>query len=303
MRSHAHDGTRLLAGIDWRTPKPAFVDIDVIQLLTAACLVESRGDSYGVYLSRVFSGDKHFSAEIEQWSREENEHGIALSTWLERSVPKFEFGALLKRYNEDIRLAYLDSNTTSSIRGSKAAELLSRCCVEAGTSTYYKAMAATVQDKALSLICTRLARDEINHYRLFKKKLDELREVEDVTPLSLAVQSFRRFSELGDDQVSYAYYLARNPSGTYDGRYYSNLMTRSMFRLYSNDRISELVKLNLGAYGIAKRGLFGMMSSKFIARFLTFSLHHYVALRILVLNHKIDMRRIRYYLKLGISHG
>jgi hypothetical protein len=68
---------RLLEGIVWgrETTK---IENEILWLLVASSLVESRGDLYGDYLSRVFSDDPEFEKEIVSWSVEENEHGAAL---------------------------------------------------------------------------------------------------------------------------------------------------------------------------------------------------------------------------------
>jgi rubrerythrin len=207
------DGSRLLAGIQWECGKPESVNADIIHLLIAASLVESRGDLYGDYLRRVFYDEPEFAELIREWSREENEHGIALSTWLTKSVPNFEFKTLQEKYNAEVTLAYQNSSEEKSIRGSKARELLSRCAVESSTSTYYKAVASVVEDEPLKIICSRLARDEINHYSLFRRKLDKVREGERIGTLKLAYMSILRLLEFEDDQMSYAFYVACNTRG------------------------------------------------------------------------------------------
>jgi rubrerythrin len=299
-------GDRLLVDINWKQHGSAPISVDLIQILTAACLVESRGDSYGEYMSRVFADDPEFALQIRQWSTEESEHGIALSKWLSYAQPTFDFAALFQRYNRDIKLSYLNSASTASIRGSKYAELLSRCCVESGTSTYYKAVAAVTSDEPLRTICTRLARDEINHYRLFKKKLDKLRAWQKPKSCFLLWQAIRRLVELEDDQVSYAYYLARSPNQQYDRRYYASLMGRIAFRFYSNERITELIKLNLQAFGIDKTNVFGPTKYRLLTKTLAVALRVYIAVRVLLLNQTINLRRIKYHsmaTRFGGKHG
>jgi len=288
------DGQRLLQGIPWGKCTPSKVSIDLTQLLVAASLIESRGDSYGEYLARVFCDEPYFVSRILKWSKEENEHGIALSTWLKHALPELDFDALFKRYTTEVTLAYQDSDEQRSIRGSKSAELLSRCSVESGTSTYYKAMSTIVEDEPLRIICLRLAADEISHYGLFKSKLDEMRSRDGIHPFRLLYNSLFRLFELEDDQVSYAYYLARSPRGSYDKEYYSNLMTRTLFSVYNRDRVSELVKLNLRAFGLSKAPAIQLFSYGKVVQALTTLLFWYIRLRVFRMNWKINFRRIRY---------
>jgi len=157
---------RLLDNVPWNKSNVRSINIDLLQLLIAAALVETRGEAYGEYLMRVFSDDQEFVEVIRGWSKEEAEHGVALGTWLTRTLPNFDFDAHVKQYLEGARLSYINSTSANSIRGSRSAELLSRCAVESATSTYYKSISDLVDDEPLKIICQRLARDEINHFGL-----------------------------------------------------------------------------------------------------------------------------------------
>jgi rubrerythrin len=274
------DGSRLLAGIPWERGKPDSVSTDVVRLLVAASLVESRGDSYGAYLSRVFFDEPEFIQAIRKWSREEDEHGVALSTWLVRSLPNFQFQVLLERYNSDLGLSYQNSTNETSIRGSKAGELLSRCAVESSTSTYYKSVADAVDDEPLKTICLRLAHDEIGHYSLFRKKLDRLREAQRISPLRLLYMSLHRLLELEDDQMSYAFYLACGARGSYDRAYFSKALVTAAFGLYSDKRIAELVKLNVRAFGVSKSKLAAIIGHDRMIRTISSCLRFYMRSRV-----------------------
>jgi hypothetical protein len=283
------DGARLLAGIPWERSAPESVTPQLVNLLIAACLVESRGDAYGAYLERVFFDDPPFIETIKRWSIEETEHGIVLASWLKHARPELSISQLLAKYNQGIRLRYINSNDTTSIRGSKIAELLSRCAVESGTSTYYKAIAENVHDEALRLICTRLARDEINHYAIFRKKLDQLRVSARFSSFDLLKMSLSRFLELEDDQVSYAYYVALNSSEPYNKKLCSQLMIRTAYGLYNKDRVSELVKLNLRAFGISKSRVVWLVHYDYVVSTFTWTLLAYIRARSAIINVKLHV--------------
>src|SRR3546814_4742156 len=56
-----------------------------------------------------------------------------------------------------------DVDATESIRGSRAGELVARCMVEVGTSSYYRALGDAATEPALKAICRFIAGDELRH--------------------------------------------------------------------------------------------------------------------------------------------
>ena len=50
-------------------------------------------------------------------------------------------------------------------------EMIARCMVEVGTSSYYTALRDAVREPVLKEICRHIAADEIRHYKLFYKNL------------------------------------------------------------------------------------------------------------------------------------
>ena len=54
-----------------------------------------------------------------------------------------------------------------SSRGSRCGELVARCIVETGTSSYDTALMDAVEEPVLKEICRNIAADELRHYKLF----------------------------------------------------------------------------------------------------------------------------------------
>ena len=104
-------------------------------------------------------------------------------------------------------------NTQSSIRGSQTGELISRCIVETGTSSYYTALADACEEPVLKSICRHVAADELRHYKLFYA--DYLKRYIDRDKLNRFRASQRsacaRIGESEDDELAYAYYAANAP--------------------------------------------------------------------------------------------
>ncbi len=56
--------------------------------------------------------------------------------------------------------------------------MTARCVVETGTATYYRAMARSTDEPVLQDLATRIATDEVNHYKHFYRFFRCYREQE-----------------------------------------------------------------------------------------------------------------------------
>jgi hypothetical protein len=191
--------------IPWRDFDPTKVDADVLKLVKAASLIEFNSGDYTAYLCNVFHDDRRFQKAARNWELEEVQHGRVLGMWAKLADPSFDFEAAFKTFTEGFRLP-IDS--TESVRGSRAAELISRCLVETGTHTYYSALADATQELVLKAICRRIAADERAHYALFHRYLDRYQRQERMHLLRRIAVAFARVRETQDDELAYAYYAA-----------------------------------------------------------------------------------------------
>ena len=58
------------------------------------------------------------------------------------------------------------------MRGSRRGEMISRCVVESGTSSYYTAIRDATDEPVLKEIAGRIAADEYRHYKLFYETMN-----------------------------------------------------------------------------------------------------------------------------------
>ena len=96
----------------------------------------------------------------------------------------------------------VDFDCDVSRRGSRTGEMIARCMVEVGTSSYYSALRDGVQEPVLKEICRNIAADEIRHYKLFYGNLTRCLERERVgfcTRLRVAAE---RIAESEDDELA-----------------------------------------------------------------------------------------------------
>jgi rubrerythrin len=153
-----------LDDIPWDSFDPSKVDADMLKVAKAAALVEYNARDYGDYLRNVFHDDETFRAVSDDWVEEEIQHGLALGRWASLADPSFDFDRAVERFRKQYRI---NVDAQASIRGSRAGELIARCMVETGTSSYYTALADAADEPVLKAICLRIAADELRHYKLF----------------------------------------------------------------------------------------------------------------------------------------
>ena len=137
-----------LSDIAWDAFDARRVDPEIVPIIKAASLVEANAESYRAYLNEVFRDDARMQASIEGWAKEEVQHGHALGRWAEMADPSFSFDECFERFREGFQLP---QGVDASVRGSMSGELIARCMVETGTSTYYSALAEATEEPVLKL--------------------------------------------------------------------------------------------------------------------------------------------------------
>ena len=235
-----------LDDIDWASFDASKVDADLLRTVKAASLVEANAPDYVTYLSQVFSDDAELLAEIERWGIEEEQHGAALARWAELADPGFSFEQALKDFQEGYSIPM---DVDESTRGSRGGELLARCVVETGTSSFYSAIRDASDEPVLKEIASRLAKDEFNHYKLFYDHF--LRYEKDVPSKIRRLKiALGRVNEADDDELSYAYYCANTPADSYDREGCAKAYQARALGLYQRRHTDRLVAMIANACGI-----------------------------------------------------
>ena len=248
-----------LDDIEWARFDPAKVDSEILKVIKAASLVEHNGRDYAAYLCNVFADDPGFQDIAREWAEEEVQHGQALGRWAQIADPGFDFAASLRRFTDGYKLP-LDAR--ESVRGTRAGELVARCIVETGTSSYYSALADAVEEPVLRQICKQIAGDEFRHYRLFYTHMNRYLERDRIGRLRRLAVVLGRINESEDDELAYAYYAANTPSDApYDRRRYSRAYARRAYGLYRPSHVERAMGMCFKAAGIdGKQGLRRLLS-------------------------------------------
>jgi len=256
-----------LDDIPWRSFDPSKVDPDLLKLAKAAAMVEKNGLDYAAYLANVFPDDASFRRVAEHWATEEVQHGDALGRWAMLADPAFDFDSAFGRFREGYRLP-LDA--TESVRGSRAGELVARCIVEVGTSSYYASLAEAAEEPVLKAVCRHIADDEIRHYNLFYTHLNRYLEKEGISRWDRLKVALGRMAETEDDELSYAYYAANGQGEPYDRKQCNREYTLRAYRYYQPPMIERGIAMTLKATGFKPDGWAASVLSKGAARFMTF---------------------------------
>ena len=244
-------GSWTLGDIPWDRFEGSLVERDILAIVKAASLVEANGAAYAKHLRLVFAGDPGFQESARRWGEEEAQHGEALGRWAALADPDFDFAAALARFRAGYRI---DFDRDTSRRGSRCGEMIARCIVETGTSSYYTALHEAAREPVLKEICRRIAADELRHYKLFYKTMQRYREREGLRLGDRLAVAARRLAEARDDELAYAYYAANEGGRPYDRRRCSRAYARRACAVYRRRHVERGVAMILKAVGLTPNG-------------------------------------------------
>jgi hypothetical protein len=234
---------------------------EIVALVKAAAMVERNGVDYGTYLNRVFIDDPAFRAAADRWSLEEVQHGDTLGRWAMLADPSWDFEAAFARYKAGYHLPLLDADF--SVRGSRTGELIARCMVESGTSSYYSALGDATEEPVLREICRLIAADEFRHFKLFYDHMKRYLARERIGLWQRIRIAAGRIGESEDDELAYAFYCGNTrPDAAYrHEQAIAGYMSRAM-TVYRYRHMERATGMILKAIGISPRGRLSALASR-----------------------------------------
>jgi len=236
--------------LPWTELKPDQVDESLLAIIKAAALVEFNSDTYADYLCKVFKGDEAVEAAIRNWAVEEIQHGQALADWAMAIDPSWSFEDSMQKFRDGYTPEHFLDDSDASARGSRAGEMVARCMVETGTSSYYTAIGNTVNEPVLQEICKKIAGDEFRHYKLFYDTMQKYLEKEKLGKFGRLKVAVGRIAESEDDELAYAYYAANADDGEkYDREKYSQLYLSKAYSFYQKPVVDRAVAMIFKACG------------------------------------------------------
>jgi len=264
-----------LESIDWDRFDPAAVNPDVLKAIKASAMVEANGEDYGEYLCKVFHDDPEFQAVAREWALEELQHGQALGRWAALADPSFDFNESFKRFSDGYQVPL---DVEKSVRGSQAGEMMARCIVETGTSSYYSALKDATDEPVLKQICAKIAADEFRHYKLFYEHMRRCLERNRLSRLQRLWIGWGRLAESEDDELAYAYYAANEPEGApYDRARSREAYARRAYPLYRAGHVQRAIAMVLKAIGFEPQGRLNALLTRISLWFLRSRVSKYAA--------------------------
>ena len=238
--------------VAWDRFDPLAIDPALVPLVKAAAMVERNGRDYAVYLGRVFRDDPDFRQAADHWADEEVQHGDALAKWATLADPAWDFEVAFDRYRAGYSVP-LDAD--ASIRGSRTGELIARCMVETGTSSYYTALGEAATEPVLRQVCKLIAADEYRHFKLFYDHMRRYLSREKLGVVTRLRIALGRIGESEDDELAYAYHCGNEPeSQAYQHSRCTAAYMASAMGFYRYRHIERSTGMILKAVGLPPRG-------------------------------------------------
>lgn len=249
-----------LDDIDWASFDRSKVDPEILKVAKAAALVEFNGYDYAEYLCHVFHDDPAFQAAARQWAEEEVQHGHALGRWARLADPDFDFDGAVARFRSGFQVPI---EVDRSVRGSRAGELVARCIVEVGTSSYYGSLSDSTDEPVLKDVCKRIAADELRHYKLFYRHLKRYLELDKIGRWRRALIALGRMRETEDDELAYAYYAANAPEDApYDRKRWGEAYMARAYTYYKRKYVERAAAMTCKAAGLDPQGNLARLLSR-----------------------------------------
>lgn len=239
--------------VAWERFSADKVEPTAVKLVKSAALVERNASDYAVYLNNVFHDDPDFGHAANRWSLEEMQHGDALGRWAGLADPGWDYPAAFARFCAGYRLPL---EAARSVRGSRTGELIARCMVETGTSSYYTALGEATAEPVLQQVCRLIAADEFRHFKLFYDHMRRWLERERIgLPRRLRIAA-GRIGETEDDELAYAWYCANEPAALpYDRRRCVAAYREHAVAVYRLRHVERSMGMIFKTVGLPPRGL------------------------------------------------
>lgn len=174
---------------------------DLFLLVCSASFIESGTDTYTRNLVDYFADDAEVGSWLlEHWEPEELQHGRALKAYIHHVWPEFDWdGAYAEFFSEYAKLC-----TVEQLEPTRGQEMVARCIVEMGTTTYYQALNTVCNEPVLRELTWHIRNDEVQHYKHFYHYFLKYREREALGRPKVMAALWRRVAELRQSDTDIA---------------------------------------------------------------------------------------------------
>ncbi len=230
IRARVGDALWSVGEIDFASIDPSLIydNSELFYLLAAASFVEITSDLYTKNLIEFYRGN----SEIEDWlanywEHEEVQHGAALKRYVEAVWREFDWDRAYRGFFEE----YGRECTMENLAENRSLEMVARCVVETGTSSFYRTLSEASPEPVLKKILANISSDEVRHYKHFYRYFLDYRDRERPSRVSILRQLWKRSTDVKAEDAYIAFkhvFLERNPGEPFTAEAYDKF--RASFR-------------------------------------------------------------------------
>ena len=227
----------LVGGADWSVDDIPYGSIDASQihdndelfyLIAAASFIEITSDLYTRNLIEFFQGNPEIENWLANfWELEEVQHGMALKRYVQAVWPEFDW----ERAYERFLVEYGAACTMEALAETRSLEMVARCVVETGTSSFYRTLSEVAPEPVLKLITANISADEVRHYKHFYRYFLDYKESERPGRVSILRQLWKRSTDVKAEDAYFAFkhvFLEHNEGAAFTQEAYDEF--RASFR-------------------------------------------------------------------------
>jgi rubrerythrin len=211
-------------------------------VVTAASFVETAADLYTANLVEHFSDPraKHWLSNF--WQPEELQHGRALRTYVEKVWPELDWVSHYQNFFAE----YSKLCTMEELEPSPALEMVARCVVEAGTSTFYTTLLEFSEDPVLKILAGHIRQDEVSHYTHFRRFFEQYRQHEHVGRIEIMRSLYKRLTEVENEDAYIGLkhaWMMRNSNSEFDQENFQHVINELQHIMKSHYPYKMVLKM------------------------------------------------------------
>jgi hypothetical protein len=201
---------------------------ELFYLLAAASFVEITSDLYTRNLIEFYHGNPEIENWLANfWELEEVQHGMALKRYVQTVWPEFDWERAYRGFFDE----YGRACTMESLAETRSLEMVARCVVETGTSSFYRTLSEVTPEPVLKQITANISSDEVRHYKHFYRYFLDYKDRERPGRVAILRQLWKRSTDVKAEDAYFAFkhvFLERNPEEAFTQEAYDEF--RASFR-------------------------------------------------------------------------
>jgi hypothetical protein len=177
-------------------------DEQLFFLVAAASFIEITSDTYTRNLIEFCAGDDEVVDWLENgWQHEEVQHGAALRRYVETAWPSFDWEASYRSFHDE----YMQFCAVDMLAPTRSLEMVARCVVETGTSSFYRMLSDASPEPVLRRLAGLISVDEVQHFKSFYRFFRLYAEREHPSRVDVMRQLLHRLRVIDAEDASIAF--------------------------------------------------------------------------------------------------